>query len=402
VNEPRVALPEPAAAPERALMLDLARACALFGIAVVNVGLFAYPGEASYYAGALATPLDRAFMFTVMALFALKAYTLFSFGFGAGFGQQMQAAAAAGRAFGARYARRLLGLAPLGLINVVALFYGDILFVYAVLGAVLLLFRRTEPKRLVRWGMVLYGLQVALFVVGTALIALWAATAPEDMALELARLPQELAKAAAGFGAPGFTEVAAHRMRTWAQDIGLMMLIQGSGVFAFFLVGLAAWRNGQLADPAHAFWRLCRTRHLPLGLLISAAGAALMVGAEHLVSPRAMLGFTLATLGSPLSTIGYLGLIARWAQAPDHALRRFMARAGSASLSAYLLQGLVMSLVFSGYGLGWYGQLGAAACVAIGAAAGAASLLAMGWWRGRFAQGPFEWLLRRWTYLGRA
>lgn len=38
-----------------------------------------------------------------------------------------------------------------------------------------------------------------------------------------------------------------------------------------------------------------------------------------------------------------------------------MVRAGGASLSAYLLQALLLSLVFMGYGGGLIGQLGAAA-----------------------------------------
>jgi len=59
-----------------------------------------------------------------------------------------------------------------------------------------------------------------------------------------------------------------------------------------------------------------------------------------------------------------------------------------------------MSLVFTGYGLGLYGKSGAAAAVLIGLGAGIASLLFVGWWRGRHALGPVEMLLRRWVYLG--
>ncbi|MFM7625328.1 MAG: DUF418 domain-containing protein, partial [Gammaproteobacteria bacterium] len=57
-------------------------------------------------------------------------------------------------------------------------------------------------------------------------------------------------------------------------------------------------------------------------------------------------------------------------------------------------------LVFSGYGLGLVGKLGAAVYIPIGAAAAVISLLFVGWWRGRHALGPVESLLRRWVYLG--
>ena len=105
-------------------------------------------------------------------------------------------------------------------------------------------------------------------------------------------------------------------------------------------------------------------------------------------------------LARNLRRLGYLGLIAAWSQRADSRLRAFLVRAGGGSLTAYLLQGLLMSLVFSGYGLGLIGKLGAAAYISIGAAAGVLSLLFVGWWRGRHALGPVEMLLRRWVYLG--
>jgi uncharacterized protein len=381
-------------------MPDLARAMALFGIAVVNVGLFAYPGSSGYGADGLITGLDRVLYFAVVALFMFKSYSLFAFSFGLGFGQQMRSAQAAGQAFGARYARRMAGLAVLGAFNVVALFHGDILLVYALLGSLLFLFRHTPTRRLVTWGIALYVLQIAALSLIAAALWMWSTMAPEEMARELARLPEEIARERAGFGAPGFTEVAAFRVLAWTETIVPALLLQGLGALAFFVLGLAGWHSGLLNDPAHPFWQRCRRRWLPLGLVISAGGAALLTGVDSLMDPMAFLGLTLVTLASPMASAGYLGLVALWACGRDAALRRFFALAGSASLSAYLLQGLMLSLVFSGYGLGWCGQASAALCIAIGAAAGLLSLVAVGLWRTRFALGPFEALLRRWTYLG--
>lgn len=46
-------------APGRALMPDLIRAFALFGIAVVNVTMFSQPMATGFNAGGLDLPLDR-------------------------------------------------------------------------------------------------------------------------------------------------------------------------------------------------------------------------------------------------------------------------------------------------------------------------------------------------------
>lgn len=385
----------------RELFPDLARAAALCGIALVNVGLFAYPSATGYTAAALATPLDRAAWFVVAALLLFKSYTLFSFMFGVGFGQQMAAAERDGAAFGLRYARRIVGLLLLGLANIWFLFFGDILVVYALLGSLLFLFRSASVARLVRWGRGLYLLQILMAVLFAAAMWAWSAFAPEDVATELAAVMAEAAPSYAAFGSADFAQVAAFRLQSWQQDIGYMLAFQGFGIAAFVLLGLAAVREGLLRDPAALYWRRCRRVYLPLGILLSALGAWLLVVAENMFDPRELLGFAVITLASPLSTAGYLGLVAAWAQRPDSALRRFMARAGSASLTAYLLQGLFMSLVFCGYGLGLYGAASAAACVAIAAMAAFASLAFCSLWRLRFARGPIEMLLRRWTYLDR-
>jgi uncharacterized protein len=390
---------------DRSLFPDLARAWALFGIAVVNVMLFAYPSTTGYsYAqgAALSTAADKAAWFTVNALFTFKSYTLFSFMFGVGFALQMASAERAGVGFAGRYVRRLVGLGLLGALNVAALFYGDILIIYAVLGALLWRFRDAPPERLVRRGIGVYFVQVALVALYAVSAASLAWMAPEDIANERAALTSEESKEALAFLSSSFWEVARTRLVFWRDGIVFGALMQGPGAFAFFLFGLAAVRRGWLADPRAEIWSRCRRRYLPWGMLGSAVGAGFMISGDPF-DPAAAFGLLLITTASPFATFGYLGVIASWvASGQDGALQRFLARAGSASLSGYLLQGLLISLVFCGYGLGLFAQPGAAACIGIAAAAGIASLLAMGAWRARFARGPFEHVLRAWTYLGGA
>ena len=384
----------------RELFPDLARACALCGIALVNVILFAYPGVTGYPAAALATPWDQAAWFIVAALFLYKSYTLFSFMFGVGFAQQQSAAQRSEAGFAGRYARRMLGLLLLGFANIALLFYGDILVVYALFGTVLYLFRNAAVERLIRWGRGLYVLQVVIACGFALAMWTWASFAPEELAMEAAALQQEAAPSYAAFSSSDFMRVAAFRLESWQQDIAYAISLQGFGVIAFFLFGLAAARAGLLRDPAAPFWDRSRRRYLPLGVAANLVGAWLLVSAESVLDPREMLGLAIIAAASPWSTAGYLGLIAAWVHAPDSALRRFMARAGSASLTGYLMQGLLMSLLFCGYGLGLYGKIGAAGCVLLAAAAALASLAFCSLWRQRQARGPVEALLRAWTYLG--
>ena len=117
-------------------------AAALFGIALVNIGVFASPWYGLGAADpAFDAPLDRAVRWLLSAVFEMKFYLLFSFLFGYSFQLQLDSARRADAEFAPRMARRLLGLWLIGLGHALLLFHGDILTTYAVLGLLLLAMR---------------------------------------------------------------------------------------------------------------------------------------------------------------------------------------------------------------------------------------------------------------------
>ena len=70
-----------------------------------------------------------------------------------------------------------------------------------------------------------------------------------------------------------------------------------------------------------------------------------------------------------------------------------MAPAGRMSLTVYIGESVLMSLVFSAYGLGYFGQFGAFPLVIAGISCWAV-LTAFAWfWMQKFKQGPLEFLM---------
>ena len=380
---------------------DLARAWALFGIALVNVGLFAWPGmKGGYAAGGLETGLDQAAFFGVNALFTMKSYTLFSFMFGVGFAYQMVSAEKAGASFAGRYWRRIVGLFFFAAINIVLFFQGDILFVYGVLGSFLFLFRKSSARVLTRWAIWLYVIQVILLFLFTAFIAMGNAFAPDDMALEMDRMMKMGAEAYVVYSEGSFADTVVARVTEWGNGVGFYFLFQGVGAMSFFLFGLAAVRNDTIAEPRAKFWQTSRRVYLPIGLVIGAIGAWLTINATSMMDTKMMLGMSLIALGSPFSTAGYLGIIAKWSLAPDGPIKTFLARGGTASLTAYLLQNFLFTLIFYGFAMGLYAQLGAASVIAIAVLVAIFSIAFSSLWRTLFKRGPLEYVLRGFTYLG--
>ena len=385
----------------REIFPDLARAWALFGIALVNVGVLSWPMMDSYHAdGATVGGLDKVAWFGVSALFLMKSYSLFSFMFGVGFAYQMQSAERRGVGFAGRYWRRIVGLLAFGALNITCFFIGDILVIYAVLGSILFLFRNASQKALIVWGSIIYGVQILVISLLAFMMYLGVTFAPEEMVAATEQFAEADAKALEIFGSAGFAETVAYRVSQYLSGFPFMMLVQGFGALAFFLFGLAAVRSGVIARASAPIWKPARRFALPVGLLLSSAGGWLLVEGHGMTDPKMMLGLVLVTIGSPFSTFGYLGLIAKRAEATPGPVTVFFARGGTSSLTAYLMQGLIFSLLFSAYGFGYFASLTAAQTIGVAFLVALLSVAFVSFWRIGFQRGPMEAILRRWTYLG--
>lgn len=392
---------EQSTAAGRHIMPDLTRAFALIGIALVNVAFIAYPMMMGFFDGGLQSGVDKTVFFVTNGFFALKSYTLFSFMFGVGFAYQMRSADKAGKAFAPRYWRRIVGLLVLGLLHVAFLFQGDILIMYAILGSVLFLFRNASFKTLMGWGIGIYGVQVVIVALMVAFVAASNAFAPEDMATAVEEMRVANALAREVYGAGTYAQSIAVRFKEWTGVITFGMLMQGFGAFSFFLFGMAAVKSGVLSNPSAPVWAKFRKLYLPVGITGSLVGAWILFKGDSIMDPAKMVGMFLLVLSAPFSTAGYLGLIAKWAEGPITALKTFMARGGTATLTAYLMQGLLMSLIFNAYGLGLYTKFGAGISIGIALLVALFTIAFASLWRKKFTHGPMEFLLRSWTYLGK-
>ncbi|MEL7216503.1 MAG: DUF418 domain-containing protein [Pseudomonadota bacterium] len=363
----------------RAALPDIVRLVALFGIAAVNVQFFAHPSELGFVSAAQQTPPDQAATWLVAGLATFKTYGLFAFMFGVGLAYQMGSAARSDAPMWDSYRRRLLGLTALGLFHAAFLYFGDILVVYALMGLLLFRWRDVPPPLLVRRAYWLIGAQV---VFGALVLGLLLAlpTDPETAALEATLMTSG-----------GFWDIAANRFVFFLIAFVPLVLMQGLAALGWFCLGLAAAKSGMIACPDHPLWSRARRVLLPIGVTLSLGAAAI----AHWGDP--VLGNPLVLAFAPIATLGYLGLLAYIAQRAD-ALPAGLLRAGRASLSIYLGQSIVLSLIFMPYGLGLWEQVGPATSVFIALGVTLGLVLALSGWLRVARLGPFEWVLRRITY----
>ena len=102
---------------------------------------------------------------------------------------------------------------------------------------------------------------------------------------------------------------------------------------------------------------------------------------------------------APVATAGYLGWIALVSRPPSRLVAAALS-AGGSSLTIYLGQSILLTTIFSPYGLGLWSELGPLAVLLTSWAVTIGLVFFVTLWRQAFALGPFEWVLRQITYAG--
>jgi uncharacterized protein len=402
--------PVPTAPHERIEILDILRGLAILGILLVNMLFFAHPLYLLLIDPApWANPLDQAASLLIAFFAQGKFLTLFSLLFGLGLAIQLQRSQEKGQSAVPLYLRRLLALLLIGLAHAFLFWWGDILVYYALLGFVLLLFRNTAPRRLLRWAVAFLAIPLVLTAGSVALFEL-ARTTPEGaaqietaMAASQAQFRAAYEQAMAVYSGGDFLAMIPQRMADWAFATSAML--SGGMLFlvlAMFLVGLYIGKR-QLLHNAVEQLPLFR-RVFAWGIVIGVIGNLLYVMLAHGAGALELTWGTLAGLaglfiGAPALSLAYAtGLIMLAQNATWHRLLAPLGAVGRTALSNYLLQTLICTTIFHGYGLGLYGQIGPAAGLALTFAIFGLQIPLSNWWVKRFRFGPFEWLWRSLTY----
>jgi uncharacterized protein len=406
----------PLAERDRIAALDVLRGCALLGIFIMNMpgfshSIFALPTPP-------ATALDAAVATLRDLLFAGKFNLLFGFVFGIGFATQMARLEDAERANATRlgaaprrhraaqvYLRRLAFLAVVAGVHAMLLWPGDVLVVYALVGLLLLALRRLDDR-----GFAILMVACLLFpaLAETARTTMFSPTTETIVAFELEQLEASNDRA---FGHGSFVDAVRETARVFAwstrSPFGLFTTLafcvqMATGIFAGYVVGRRGWparRAG--AGPPQAGRRSPSPSPSPATPSRSSAPT----GSRRRSARQARCSSPRwrersAAPRSPRATRSRSSA----SSAPDavpHWLRPLQL-AGRMPLTNYLLQTLLASFCFYGWGLGWWGRADAAFETALAIALFVCIQLPFSaLWLARHRAGPLESLWRFFTYGSR-
>lgn len=339
--------------------------------------------------------LDARIWDSLFFLFGGKSYAIFAMLFGLTFFIQMNSREKQGEDFRPRFAWRLALLLAFGIVNS-AFYQGDILAIYAVIGFFLIPVARLGNK--------------AVFA-----IALFLLLQPLEWVHLLAALRNPEMKLAdpaswAYFGKMNDYLMGASLTATWVGNLSngkiavLNWTWENGRVFqmpALFMLGMLAGRKSLfvVSQTSRRFW---------LGTLITAAilfvplyavknGLGHWISSEAIRRPLAIIETSWTNLAFMLVLVSAFVLLFQ-TNVVGRMLRVF-APLGRMSLSSYVMQSVMGSCIYYGFGLGLYQYTGASYCLLIGIALAVLQGYFSVWWLGHHRQGPLETFWHKATWV---
>lgn len=379
---------------DRIVIVDVLRGFSIFGILIVNMLYFSGPYYGPQFPGIIEAraggQLDLLVLYFIRLTAEGKFLSMFSFLFGLSFTLQMTSVEKKGRDFGSLFRRRLFILLLIGLGHAFLLSAGDVLVQYALLGFLLLLFRKSTPQTLLVWAAI--SLSILL------LVSIGSLLAPEPPAVFINQLVERSLRVYAHGTWPA---ILAQR----AIDVGFYYLgvifYSGYLIFAMFLLGAYAGRTRLFHDvEAHArLFRKIAWWGFSLGGVGSIASIAADLTHAGTHSSLHIVATILLTVGIPALSLGYISVISLlFRRELWQVLLLPLAKVGRMALSNYLFQSVVCNLLFYSYGLGLYGRISLKFGLLLSVLIFLVQIPLSAWWLKHFRFGPAEWLWRSLTY----
>jgi uncharacterized protein len=419
----------PVSQSERISSVDVIRGIAVLGILLMNIIGFAF--HVAVYADPTVAGGADGVNWWVYAFNAVlvdgKMRGIFSIVFGAGVVILTTRAVARGAAADAAdvYYRRTIWLMLFGVVHAYLLWWGEILYPYAVIGLLLYPMRRLSPRGLVIMGTV-FCVLLTLAITGVAFRGrelrneAAAADAAERAGQQLTdeqRDAQKEWRERIKSAKPDARELA--RVNEAFQGSFVSALKERAGLVAQFhftpvyfpalwdmlammLFGMAMIKSGVLsAEKSFAFYAKMASIGYAIGIPLSVwhVWRNLQDNFDYVALGFNSILYEPARIPVCLGHIAVVMMIVKagWLRAMTSRL----AAVGQMALSNYVLQSIICSTVFYGYGLGLFGKLQRYEVYYVVLACWIIHLTWSPWWLRHYQFGPLEWCWRSLTYWQR-
>ncbi len=388
---------------ERIVSIDVLRGFVVLGILVMNIQSFSMIGMAYMNPTAYGDLTGANYAVWLLShLFAdQKFMAIFSMLFGAGIIVMTSRRESIGFKTASVHYRRMVLLLIFGLLHAHLLWYGDILYTYALCGMMVYLFRHWRPRTLIIVGTTLFFVGVGITVLFHMSMPYW----PSEQVQELASAwnPSEAIVAQElDIYRASWTDQLRDRSRTalfFETFLFATEFIWRAG--GLMLIGMALFKLGVFSATVtnRVYWMF-----IAIALLVAAPVVLFGVRRNFSHDWSFEAGFHLGGLPNhivaPLMSLGWIGVIMLICKSPRFsAIKNALTATGRMALTCYLLETIICTTIFYGHGFGQFGRISRVGQVGITIIVWTGLIIFSMRWMERFRFGPFEWFWRSATYM---
>ena len=287
-----------------------------------------------------------------------------------------------------------------GIIHGAAIWFGDILTVYALSGFIMLFARSWRARSLLITGSVLYVLLCALAALSAGAVTLISADSVAEMRAQVwAPAAESVDSTIAAFGG-SFSDSFNANFETWKAFMPFEIPNTVPRTVALMMIGLGLFKIGFFSGkaPLPIYWSCIAAGAAALAIVAYQAMLNIEAGFDfvHMQTRGSLVNPALSILISLLYA-SVLILCVRFGALAF--LTNVLAPVGQMAFTNYIAQSLIMTGIFyGGRGLGLYGEVERDTLLVIVGGVWALQLVWSPLWLSRFKMGPLEWMWRRLSY----
>jgi len=387
---------------QRIEILDVLRGFALLGIIFNNMLYFSGYVYTSYdnLKQILDFQLNENMFYFLDIVITAKFYTLFSILFAVGFYIQLNKHRGDSADFLKIYRRRLLILLFIGLFHSL-IWSGDILFFYAIMGFILILFCNIRSKNLICWSLFFILLP---FLIDLTFLPFFQSTDIDSaensipvVHLSFPDMNPEVVLNTFQNGTIGEVFILNIHNIVWKY----LSYFPSGGYFKFlgiFILGYYLASIGFFTEKSKSTLLLITSLIVGLSATIS---ANVMAGNPYQFPPTLynILYKFLELTGQIFLCFFYITSLFKIIQTSQgKRVLKYLIPVGRMSLTNYLVQTIIMIFIFYNFGFGLFGRVGLITTSVIVILVLIIQIIFSNIWVRHFRLGPFEWLWRSLTY----
>jgi uncharacterized protein len=296
--------------------------------------------------------------------------------------------------------RRMSWLILFGLMHGYLLWYGDVLLTYGLCGSLAFLLRKLSLRHLILLGLSLIAIPTVISVCLGLSLPYWppqkvAAFTHEVWRPTDAMMADEISAYRSGW----FGEMPRRFHDNTALQVQAFLLISFWKVEGLMLGGIALFRMGILSAlrPPKLYWTFIVVACL-VGFPLICYGTQRDFAVEWNLQQSLFFYFQYNYWASILVSLGWIGIVMIVWQSGNPYLLKPAVAVGRMAFTNYLLDSVICTYIFYGFGLGYYGKVSRMHQFDLVLAIWVVQLVISPIWLKYFRFGPMEWLWRSLTY----